>query len=70
MHPDVESAATKSCGSASLGTILSLTHWATLSCSFLEKRAQNGSRHMVVRSLRNLRTKEHSSWWSFFTVYI
>lgn len=68
MHPDVESAATKSCGSASLGTILSLTHWATLSCSFLESRAQNGSRHMVVRSARNLRTNEHSSCQSNFGV--
>ena len=61
MQPDAESAATKSCGSASLGTILSLTHWATLSWSFLDRRAQNGSRHMVVRSARYLRTKEHSS---------
>lgn len=61
MHPDVESAATKSCGSPSLGTILSLTQLAILSCSLLERRAQNGSRHIVVRSARNFRTAEHSS---------
>ena len=60
MHPEAESAATKSWGSPSLGTILSFTHWATFSCPLFERRAQKGSRHIVVRSARNLRTNEHS----------
>ena len=60
MHPEAESAATKSWGSPSLGTILSFTNWAIFSCSLFERRAQKGSRHIVVRSARNLRTNEHS----------
>ena len=60
--PDAESTAAKVCGSPSRGTILSLAQSAILSWSMMVRGAQNSSRHIVVRSARNLRTRFNSSY--------